>query len=250
MYQDFRLEIPASITHVDMYRILVELGKLQVKSVTFTGGGEPLCNSKVFPQAFHIAYNNDLQVGLVTNGLLIDKYAEDIVETCTFTRISLDATTSNIYSILHGVYPESFSKVLNNVLLLAKRIDTGLAFLVHPLSQVNQFRKDDDGVKVFCRLERFKEIKDGDKNFSCCLATPLVVVIRADLKVALCCQWRHLDQYVLGDLKKESFTEIWLGEKRGEIVESIDVSKCPPCRYRGYNIILEHMRDSVHRAFL
>lgn len=291
MYHDFREIVPESITLDEMKSIIKQLSEFGVRSITFTGGGEPLCNKDVFPQAFHLAKAAGLQVGLVTNGMFLGDYVKDIAETCRFVRVSLDAGTAKTHAYLHGVPEHIFNDVLKNIQLLVGKVDTGLAFLVHPdnytevekfckigaslgvsyvevrpvlmpgltlsnkivdsvMEQLQRCRERNKNLKVFCRLERFEEVGTKTQPFSICLGTPLVGVISADMNVSLCCQWRGVSEYNFGNLKEQSFKDIWYGEKRRKIVESIDVSKCTPCRYRGYNRLLENLKCAEHIEFL
>jgi len=54
--------------YVDLVRNLAKIG---CRSITFTGGGEPLLN-KHFDEMESFAVENGLEVGLVTNGILLE----------------------------------------------------------------------------------------------------------------------------------------------------------------------------------
>jgi cyclic pyranopterin phosphate synthase len=68
-------------------------------------------------------------------------------------------------------------------------------------------------------------------------------IIEANGLVYYCSQTRGLPQFALGDLKKNSFREIWESENRKRINESIDVMQCQPiCRCHPINKALWSIR--------
>ena len=245
----------------------------------------------MFPDSFYDVAENGMSVGLVTNGSLLGKYVEEISETCTFVRVSLDAATPETHAKLHGA--KDFQKITANIRAIARtrNIDVGMAFLVHPYNfqEVQEFCRlgndlgvdyvqvrpvwmqglalsqrivdfviDDikkaaetyDVLDVYARMDRFAEILERKKGFRDCLATPLVAVIGADLNVYLCCQFRGFSNRSFGSLKESSFKEIWHGERRRQMVTAVNVDKCPPCRYRTYNVTLSQLREAAHVDFL
>jgi len=293
MFDEFRYRKPDSISPTDMERVIGELGKTGVKAITFTGGGEPLCNREVFPRNFYNVTENGMELGLVTNGSLLNKYSKAICDNCTFVRVSLDAATAETHLKLHRT--KDFDTIIENVKELVRygNVDVGLAFLVHPENYLEikdfcelsyqlgvdyvQIRPvwmqglslskktvesvtqnleevssviDDPKFQIFTRMDRFMEILNRDKGFTECLATPLVAVIGSDLNVYLCCQFRGFSNRSFGNLKKASFKAVWKGDRRLEIIREIDVNKCPPCRYRTYNITLSQLKGADHRNFL
>jgi MoaA/NifB/PqqE/SkfB family radical SAM enzyme len=108
-----------------------ELKDLGVKGVEFTGGGEPLTHPDA-KEIIEYACNCGFSVGLVTNGLLLNKI-EDIFENMTFVRVSLDAGTPETYNYVHGV--DTFNQVIGNIknLILKYGGDKiGVGYLILP----------------------------------------------------------------------------------------------------------------------
>lgn len=293
MYKDFREANPISITKRNMKRIIRELGAMKCKSVTFTGGGEPLVNKEVMPEAFKYVTDNNMKCGLVTNGLLVDEYYHEILSNCTFIRFSIDASNYFTYSILHGANRRDFERITASIKnICINGLDVGMAFLVHPsnytevydfcmlgydlgvnyvefrpvlveglklnnkivdsvLSQIAQAKSmEDNDFRIFTRLGRFEEQLGKDKGFIECLSTPLVMVIASDYNVYLCCQTRGDKNYILGNYGIDSLKTIWNSPERREIVNNINVSKCLPCRYKNYNVLLEQLKNCTHEEFL
>lgn len=107
-YKD-RIENSDTLSKEKVEELLKDAFDCGVKSITFTGDGEPTCH----PDWWHfVKYAHDLgmDVGLITNGLV--KF-ESAVPYCDWIRISIDASTPETYHKQHGV--NTFYKVLENV---------------------------------------------------------------------------------------------------------------------------------------
>lgn len=276
----------ASMTQEQILDAIEQVGELGCKSVVFSGGGEPLVNEKAFPKAFYAVTDMGMKCALKTNGEFLEKYAEDVASNCTYVKVSIDAGKSETYWRLHK--SQMWSKVWNGVKALAKIYDgeLGVDFLVHPRnydevfdflvlaedsgvshagvrpvlleglrlsdevfekvnSQVKQFRRNSD-FPVYSRMYRVNE----ERTFEKCLATPFNVVIGADLKVYSCCRKRGLGSHCFGNLRSESLEEIWHGEKRRKVVESIKPAECLPFWCWTATTILEKMKGAKHIDFL
>ena len=76
------------------------------------------------------------------------------------------------------------------------------------------------------------------------------MVIASNHEVYLCCQTRGKEKWSIGNYKEDSLKKIWNSEARKIIVDNINVDDCLPCRYKGYNILLEDLLNSTHEEFL
>ena len=81
-----------------------------VKAVCIAGGGEPLLNPGV-GKLIDALVGNGIEVGVVTNGLLIDKFLPSLSK-CTWVGVSIDAGTDDTYKRYKG---EGFYKVIENI---------------------------------------------------------------------------------------------------------------------------------------
>jgi len=143
MFKEFNREKPQLIPKETLLRLVKELGEGGVKSVIFTGGGEPLTHPDCL-LAMSLAKDKGMKVGLVTNGgLLNNEIDERIVDICAFIRISLDAATKKNHAKLHNPKNASvanFQNIVKNIKYIAElkrqgSRDTpalGIAYLVHP----------------------------------------------------------------------------------------------------------------------
>ncbi len=100
--------------------LMKEFYRAGVKGVIFIGGGEPLAH-KGMPAPIIKAHDLGMSVGLTTNGSLIDRYLLEIAENVAWTRVSVDASSQEIFSIFRPSHiPNSFDKVIRNMEALAK----------------------------------------------------------------------------------------------------------------------------------
>jgi len=115
---------------------------------------------------------------------------------------------------------------------------------------------NDTSYQVLPIQRRFDEIMGAKRRYSQCLIHSLLAVVGADARLYLCSIFRGSDKFVLGDLRKESFEKIWNGERRNLAIQSIDVNKCPACRYAVYNEIMDYLdegkilKEQFHVDFL
>lgn len=90
---------------------------------------------------------------------------------------------------------------------------------------------------------RFNEIMNTTRGYNQCLIHNLLAVVGADSKLYLCSMFRGDERFALGDLKEESFESIWNNEQRKRVISSIDLNKCPKCRYAVYNEIMDYLSE-------
>jgi len=128
-------------------KILIDkLEEAGVKSLTFTGGGEPLTNPFCV-DGIEYAMQKGLDAGLFTNGALLDKdKIRRLLRTeLTFIRLSLNAGIEEVHNKFHGLKKESFfARVVKNLELLAEekvasrsRTTIGVGVIVNPVNVGN-----------------------------------------------------------------------------------------------------------------
>ena len=124
---------PIFIKKEALIRTITDLSGKGLKAVELVGGGEPTTHPE-FKEIVESLSQLGLDIGLVTNGLLLYQY-RDILHLFSFIRISLDAGSEEVYFRTHGV--DNFQSLIDNLLFLirkryinAKKV--GLGYLVMP----------------------------------------------------------------------------------------------------------------------
>lgn len=108
-----------------------------------------------------------------------------------------------------------------------------------------------NGFKVLYSQHKYEMSHDAQfgRYYKKCYGHQFATVISASGKMYICCHTRGYDKYCIGDLKKDTFKEIWNSEKRKEAVKKIDFNDCIPlCRDNTFNQILWNIKQSREHA--
>lgn len=115
----------------EITREMVEAG---VKAVILIGGGEPLSH----PEAgWIIRYlgEHGVKIGITTNGILINRYMDEIAEFVDWCRISMDAGTAETFQRIrpHASGKSQFDMICDNMRELGKRKKgrMGYSFMIY-----------------------------------------------------------------------------------------------------------------------
>ena len=131
-----RIEMPKEVA----IKIIREATAAGVKSILFTGGGEPTLHPD-FAECVRLAFRLGLQIGLTTNGSNI-LGSKTWYPYFKYIRISVDAGTKETYAKVHGTSEDMFGHVLeqasdiiekkSHCYGLGESYTVGMAFLVTP----------------------------------------------------------------------------------------------------------------------
>ena len=127
--------------HKDVLMNLVkDLSKTEVKSVSWTGGGEPTMNPHLKLAIKYLKENSNIDMGMFSNGSMFERFDlfETIVDSLSWIRISMDAGKAKNYDDLRKTSKgNNFEVVLNNIKKLIKikkkrnsKITIGVGFVV------------------------------------------------------------------------------------------------------------------------
>ena len=110
-----------SFTTERLLSIAGELADLGVKAVVLIGGGEPLAHPAA-GELIRFLGTHDVRVGITTNGFFIPRYLDEIAQYASWTRISMDAATSEMFQRLRPAKDGSskFDQIVQAMRDLAK----------------------------------------------------------------------------------------------------------------------------------
>jgi len=103
-----------------------------------------------------------------------------------------------------------------------------------------------DGYQVLYSKHKYDMMrrKDYGRYYKKCYGHQFATVIAADGKMYICCHLRGYDKYCIGDLRKDSFKEIWNSKHRQEVANNIDFKDCIPlCRDNTFNQVLWNIKQ-------
>jgi GTP 3',8-cyclase len=302
-----REENKYSLSPGEAKNIIRQIKSAGGRAVTFTGGGEPLCNPFAV-EAVKYARGCGLDVGFITNGSLLDgNISRELVRCCTWIRVSLDAASPGIYRVSHGQGENAFNRVLSNTweLVKIKKVNgnactIGAGYLTFPETEkdiipfallgkrlgvdyvqyrplLDDFSRNAVDYRLAAQKRILREIKKAAalsgkgydvlyskhkyesieapgelREYDKCYGHHFAAVIAADRKMYVCCHFRGVKKYCLGDLSKNSLKSVWKSKKRRAAYESINLEECPPlCRCNAFNVILWNIKqEKKHKNFI
>ncbi len=123
---------------------------------------------------------------------------------------------------------------------------------------IDQFKQceelSDENFKTLIRWNQFEN--QCVRNYKKCIGLPFITQILANGGVYPCCMFFDDETKSFGNLNQNSFSGIWLGNRKREIMndikENIDVEKCMTyCRHHSTNILLwKYFEPPAHINFI
>lgn len=102
---------------IDMTKLLKFLRDAKnhgLKAITICGSGEPLIYKDIIPLLYGVK-EMGIDIGIFTNGFMLnDEIRRAILETCTFVRISINASNQKEHETVHRV-KNQFEYIKNNI---------------------------------------------------------------------------------------------------------------------------------------
>ncbi len=282
----------SSLTKDQAFSIVKQLSDFGIKGLTITGGGDPSLNphsSDVIKYAYNLGLDvGFITNGLEWSDDLINS----IVKYCTWCRISLDAGSEEVYKKVHGLGEGDFHEVLSNIKTLVnlkKKLKTkciiGTGFLTGkdtikdmfiftcvsralgvdyvqfrpfhycttPIDEELKLAKtrETKNFKVLCLKYKYEHFNE-KRPYNKCYACNFITTITANYEVVACCHLKGINKFILGDLNKNSFEEIWNSKRKKDVFNNINLKNCPPlCRGDILNRSLCRIKQpQIHENFL
>ncbi|MCD4784456.1 MAG: radical SAM protein [Candidatus Eremiobacteraeota bacterium] len=130
--------------------------------------------------------------------------------------------------------------------------------LQFPLDSINEqmqksFELEDENFRVFGIRHKFSPSMNLKRNFTRCLAPPLLINCGPDGHVYLCVDHRGKKQFSIGKHypDPENILTFWGGEKHRNMMKNVNLDVCPRCTFGVYNEIIEKtiIEDRMCRNF-
>ncbi len=108
---------------------------------------------------------------------------------------------------------------------------------------------EDDSFKVVFRWKAFLDYQAVERKYEKCLATPMSwAYLQSDGVIISCAAHNSNSDFDLGNIKEQTFEQIWWGAKRRQHIEfmkNFDISVCRKnCRMHNVNEVLEDLKNS------
>jgi radical SAM protein with 4Fe4S-binding SPASM domain len=215
-------------------KLLKSLHSLEVKSIEFSGGGEPTLHPQ-FCELVNWALKEGFELGLLTNGsLLSGRIADLVVDHFTYIRVSIDASDMRVYNRIHRPLEiHGFETILNNLEeVLSKKIKKNSKLTVGAKVLVCQTNMNfiEDIVNltkdIGCDYVQFKPMRNAKDAL-----LPEQVALVDDLIKAL--QVKYYPFLIYGGVKDSKSTrKCWLSPIHILVDPLGDVYPCTHYQYR------------------
>jgi len=249
----------------DQLRIVEEAGKLGIRALAWTGGGEPTL--AMHEEVVVLAKEVGLKQGLITNGLL-PRFFYDNLDCFTWIRFSMNSTNKENFKVSQGV--DAYKKVVSNFRKLkeirdSNGIETTLGMrLLTPWSEMKTLEefcnethadyyqispvhghvtkplKQEEWMEGFNIIENTVQQAHEYVGMPICASQYISIIIDAYGDVYPCCATLGMKQYVLGNLVNSSLESFISGEARDRDLEKRINSACtsikgyPMCSERSH----------------
>lgn len=191
------MKIKDSISKEKMDEILQDLIDMDVKAVTFSGGGDPFYYSYLLPTIKKLASSN-IKFAALTNGVnLKGELAEVFAKYGTWLRISIDGWDDKSYAKYRDIKEGEFSKVIENLKNFKKlggKCYLGISIVVD---------KDNAG-HIYEMLKLFHSIGVNSVKVSACLINDNIDDINAYHKPYLESTKKQIQQ-AINEFSSENF---------------------------------------------
>ena len=242
-----------------------------VKSWRIAGDSEPLLHMGI-NTLITSGSEAEINMGLITNGVYLDRLTPASLAKLDWLGISLDAGTAKTWSRLKKSDAKNFEKILANISAvrsMAPALDVAIKFLrwsaaehlckedfgqdllpviepatsdsgnAHEVERVKELAAD-LGVRVIIKNAYPRDFAS-KYRFTKCHATPLGGVFDASHNFHLCCDARGVfvltDDYTRNDWQE--LPRLWGGLRHRELIDSIKPSRCDGCAKHLINEVLE-----------
>lgn len=102
------------IPHDKMMEIIEDMGKMGVKAVTFSGGGEPLVYQYI-EEAMEKILELGIDLSIITNGSMLTGQKAEILAHAKWVRISIDSIVSENYARIRGISENAMKTLQKNI---------------------------------------------------------------------------------------------------------------------------------------
>lgn len=268
-------------------KLLSDASDMGVKSIVFTGGGEPTLHQD-HEVIFQKVLDDGMEVGLITNGSRGSDLLLEQLMSFTWIRISLDAATAKTYSAVHAINEGAYNRTLNNIRrIISRRQETnssltvGISYVLtednlHEIestialaeslcvdyirfvpetgtlgrchSKIIECKKRIENCESSIRVYAILDREsDNHVDFSQCLRMGYVLYIGGDFKIYACCQVSYTYHGCIGDLSEQSFKTWWTNNKDA-LLKTFDPKKCGRCVYANINRSLEYLTGNAEHV--
>lgn len=249
--------------------IIFRLAQLGCRAVTITGGGEPLLH-EYLPEMLAQFRLMDIKIGLVTNGLLLDRLSVEDLSTLTWCRISNGDERT--------ITP-SYRRTLEDTIARGPKVDWAFSHVLseHPnlpeIRKLVEFANEHQftHVRIVADIFQARDIsfdsireellgidqrviyqpRNAPVRSSLCAIGYIKPVIAPDFNIYHCCGV----QYAMEEPRRDLPQELCMGSAKNlddlYVAPKVWSVNCARCYYEAYNKVLRPLLGDIrHEEFL
>ena len=225
-----------------------------IKAWRISGDSEPLLHPNI-EYLISSGYDAGIKMGLITNGILLDKLSISDISKLSWIGVSLDAGCEETWQLVKGGKDGDWDRVINGVRSIKERMpnfDIALKYLKFDSNLNCNHVCKERNISNYADLPKFEKLASdlgvrtivkeayriGDfPEFDECVVTPFGGVFDAYRNFHLCCD-RRFDEPLTEDFTRDDWKELpnlWGGEKHRDLISQIDPHKCSMCAKKAQN---------------
>lgn len=122
-YSDFRTDNKVYLSREKLFELAEDFKKMDVKSVSLVGGGEPMIHPAIY-DLIRWLHENNILISITTNGSSFkDSEIDTVVRASTYIRVSLNAASAQTHDLIHSPKSSQFERIIGNIEKLRKYRD-------------------------------------------------------------------------------------------------------------------------------
>ncbi len=291
------------LEYAKIVEILDDCEEMGVGAIQLTGGGEPTVHPNHL-QVFKDVLSRDMELALVTNGILMGEAAQEILVNAAWVRVSIDAGTPASYASIRSVNPKMWAKAWSNIASLASKRNQARTDMILGVGYVMTkdnwrdvllgvglakkagadnirisavFQPDDEhyfaefyetaadlckqavrmyqdkSFKVFNNFgDRVADLVQHSPDYEFCGYQHFTTYIGGDLNVYRCCVLAYNERGIIGNLKFQTFAELWASQSKEDDFDNFDARGCDRCPFNEKNRTILYAIESspMHANFV
>jgi radical SAM protein with 4Fe4S-binding SPASM domain len=155
-YSEFRNDNKVSLSREKLFELAEDFKKMEVKSVSLVGGGEPMIHPAIY-DLIHWLHDNNILISITTNGSFFkDSEIDTVVRSSTYIRVSLNAASEETHNIINAPKNNQFDRIVENIVKLRKhrdKIGSNMLIGIRNAIHDKNFHEIEDMIKLAERLK-------------------------------------------------------------------------------------------------
>lgn len=240
-----------------MLEIIADLVEMDVKAVTFSGGGEPLCYPHI-TETLGALEKTSIKFATLTNGaLLTGEPAEILARSGTWVRVSMDGWDDASYTHYRGAPAGEYTKILGNMerfMALNGKCILGVSLIVD----------QDNAAHVYESVRRLQEVGVHSVKISPCITSnkgsennsyhaPIFETVRGEVEQCMELAGDDFEIFDAYHVLDEKFSKKYKWCPYQQILPIIGADQnIYPCQDKAYNLeegLLGSIKDQRFKDF-